>query len=335
MLLVARNASGQGDGVSLDHYLRVTVGLSASQVESARQGHAVAVVLPTDNPRDVTVLGVIGIPTSQAAYATRMRDTKKALAGRAPTYGIIGDPIAAADLQAISIDAAEVKDVRSCKPNACAFKLPAAAMEQFSHNVDWNGRDPKAQLDSLVRDALARFITRYRAVGDSAMVRYDDRGNVQSSDVFEDLLRQSPYLRDFVPELRDYLLSYPAKRPEGATDVLYWVMSEKGTLRPTLTVNHMVVYAPPTGAALVARKQIYADHYFEGGFELLAAIDAPVSAASPFMYLVNVRRYRYDNFPGGVLFNARGRVRTGLMAAVRADLEHERAAFDAPSSARP
>lgn len=326
--------SGQESGVSLDHYLRVTVGLTDVQVESAKHGHAVATGLPTDNSRDVTVLGVIGIPIRQATYAARMRDTRQALAGRTPFYGVIGDPVAPADLQAISIDEAEYKAVRSCKPNNCAFKLPASAMRRLSEAVDWNGRDPKGQLDSLVRETVAQFIARYRAVGNAAMVRYDDKGNVQSGDVFADLLSQSPYLRDYVPELRDYLMSYPAMRPEGAIDVLYWMMSEKGPLRPTLTLNHMVVYTPPAGPALVARKQIYANHYFEGGFELLAAIDAPASPDSEFMYLVNVRRYRYDNFPGGALFNARGRVRDGLMAAMRDDLERERAVF-VPALARP
>lgn len=96
-------------------------------------------------------------------------------------------------------------------------------------------------------------------------------------------------------------------------------------MRPTLTFNHLVVYTPPSLAqvTLVARKQIHANHYFEGAFELLAVIDATTAPNSPGTYVLTVRRYRFDNLPGGLL-NIRGKVQQQLVDAARAELERQR-----------
>ena len=156
------------------------------------------------------------------------------------------------------------------------------------------------------------------------MVEYDDNHAVKSGDAFVALLEQSGYLRDYVPELRDYLESFPARRPEGARDVLFWEEDRLPHLRPTLTLSHMVTYSTPGGSPLVAIKQIYADHYFEGALELFGAFDAPATPRGPAIYLISVRRYRFDALPSGGFLNLRGRVRGRLADAVRADLERER-----------
>lgn len=327
VLLITSTATAQTDSGSVERYLRTTVGLTAAQLGEARRGHAVSRILVTENSRDVTVVGIVGVRTTQAAYITRIENVRKAIADRTPKFGIIGDPVTAADLQRVSIDSSEYRDLRSCRPNKCNFKLPASEMSELAQGVDWKSRSAKPEVDSIVRADLLRFITRYRAVGNSAMVRYDDRGAVQSSDAFVALLAQSPFMREYAPALRDYLLSYPSHRPTGATDVIYWSEDRLPRLRPTFSVNHMVVYVSESGTPLVARKQIYANHYFEGAFELLAAFDAPSLAGGPGIYLVSVRRYRFDNLPGGLL-NIRGRVRDALSTLVRSDLERERVAAE-------
>jgi hypothetical protein len=74
----------------------------------------------------------------------------------------------------------------------------------------------------------------------------------------------------------------------------------------------------------VARKQIYANHYFEGALELLAIVGGRGEDGEPTTYLLTLRRFRFDNLPGGLL-NIRGRVRRGLADAARVDLERQRA----------
>jgi hypothetical protein len=104
---------------------------------------------------------------------------------------------------------------------------------------------------------------------------------------------------------------------------MYWSMDKIPHLRSTFTLNQMIVYTPSSGPALIARKQIYADHYFEAVLEVSAVFDAPDLAGGPGVYLVSVRRYRFDSLPGGIL-NIRGRARSQLQKRMQVDLERER-----------
>jgi hypothetical protein len=295
------------------------------------RGRAVSKLLPTDLSRDVTVFGIITVHTTRDAYAAHLQDTRGVLALRSSRFGILNDPIAAADIENISVDEGEYRDLRDCKVDECNFKLPASTMQQFAQQVHWNGPGAKREVDSLVRLDVRRFVSNYRRLGDSAMVRYDDTRGAQASDVFSALLGQSPYLRDYATELADYLTAYPSRRPTGTRDVIYWSEDRIPRLRPTFTLTHMVVYTSPSGTPVVARKQIYASHYFEGAFELLGAFDAPSASGSPTMYLVSVRRYRFDNLPNGGILNIGGRARAALVDIVRSDLEKERDAIEGRS----
>jgi hypothetical protein len=156
---------------------------------------------------------------------------------------------------------------------------------------------------------------------------------VKSYEAFAALLDQSGYLRDFAPGLRDYLEHYPTRRPEGAHEVLFWEEDRLPHLRPTLSVSQMVMYTTPSGTPLVAVKQIYADHYFEGALELTGAFDAPPTSRGAAMYLITVRRYRFDALPSGGFLNLRGRVRGRLADAVREGLDRERKAVEDASPA--
>jgi hypothetical protein len=207
-------------------------------------------------------------------------------------------------------------------------------MKEFVEEVDWSSRDAKAQADERLRGGLLRLVTDYSSRGNAAMVTYDDVRGARSGDVFAVLLAQSTDLYEYAPGLQQYFADYPTELPDGARHFLYWSEDRLARLRPTLTVNHVVVYTPPMrpgGAAFIARKQIYANHYFEGAFELLAIVDASAAAGEPGAYVLTVRRFRFDNLPGGLL-NIRGRVRKQLVDATRADLERQRSSMQQASS---
>jgi hypothetical protein len=81
----------------------------------------------------------------------------------------------------------------------------------------------------------------------------------------------------------------------------------------------MVVYTPPElpNVTVVAAKQIYANHYFEAAVDLTCVADR-----SPGIYLLVLRRYRFDNLPGGIL-NIRGRAINALRDQLAADLRRQ------------
>jgi hypothetical protein len=309
---------------AIERYIQDSLGVTPRELDDVRRGSVLSKILPTANPRDVTVFGMVELPISRAAFAPRMGDARRIIALRAPTYEIFDEPPTAANVQRVAVDASEFRDLQRCRLEHCNFKLPAAAMREFANTVSWTSDSAKAQVDSLARANVLRFITDYRTGGNAAMVEYDDNHAVRSSDAFAALLDQSTYLRDFVPELRDYLESYPLRRPESVRDVFFWEENRLPRLRPTLTLSHMVMYTMQSGTPLVAIKQVYADHYFEGALEVYAAFDAPATDTGPAMYLISIRRYRFDALPNGGFLNLRGRVRGRLADAVKADLQRER-----------
>jgi hypothetical protein len=288
------------------------------------------------NPRDVTVFGMVQIATTRDAFAPRLADARRIIALRSPTFEIFDDRATEENVARVAIDLSEYQGLRGCRVEHCDFKLPAAAMRDFATRVDWTSDAANLQVDSIARASLLRFVDDYRTAGSTAMVEYDDNHAVKSHEAFMALLAQSGYLRDFVPALRDFLELYPTHRPDGAKDVMFWEEDRLPHLRPTLTVSQMVMYSTPSGTPLVAVKQVYADHYFEGALELTAAFDAAATPKGPAMYLITVRRYRFDALPSGGFLNLRGRVRGRLADAVRAGLERERRAVeDASASGAP
>jgi hypothetical protein len=324
LMISAAQGRGQRPEPPIEHYLRDSIGITPRELSDVQRGSVLAKILPTQNPRDVTVFGMVQIATTRAAFTPRLADSRRIIGLRSPIYEVFDEPPTGANLERVSVDSSEYRDLRNCRLEHCSFKLPAATMSAFATAVSWASDSAKAQADSLVRANLLRFVSDYRVAGNAAMVEYDDNHAVKSSDAFLALLDQSEYLRDFVPDLRDYLEFYPTHRPEGVRDVLFWEENRLPHLRPTLTLSHMVTYTTMSGTPLVAIKQIYADHYFEGGLELLAAFDAPPTARGPAMYLISVRHYRFDALPSGGFLNLRGRVRGRLADAVRSDLERER-----------
>jgi hypothetical protein len=176
-----------------------------------------------------------------------------------------------------------------------------------------------------VRQRLLEYVASYRERGNAAMAVYDDEGGVRSSDALAKMLADSTYVFSRVPSLGRQLLRYPADTLPGATEVIFWSLDNLPHVRQVLRITHEVVYSPPElpGTTVIAAKQIYANHYFEAGLELLTAIDDASAAAngSPLGFtLLAVRHYRFDHLPSGGLLNLRGRVIGGLRDNVRADL---------------
>lgn len=323
--------SAQSATSTLDQYLD-RMGIDAKQRAAAASGLAVARLVPTVNERDVTVFGMIGVNVAGDTAVAHALDIERFLAARGGQARRFGNPPAPIDLLEAAFAESEYRELRSCRRGDCRFKLPASAMTEFAQQIDWSSRDAKAHADDRLRDGLLRLVTDYTGRGNAAMLTYDDVRGVKSGDVFTALLDQSADLYEYAPGLQQYLTTYPSALPDGARDFLYWSEDRLPRLRPTLTLSHIVVYEPltqPGRVVFLARKQIYANHYFEGALELLAIVSAGEQSGQPGAYVVTLRRFRFDNLPGG-LFNVRGRVRKQLMDATRADLERQRSSLESP-----
>ena len=309
----------------LSTFLRQSIGFDAQQLAMVERGEPVVRVLETKDRRDVAVFGIITTPVARQQYVRALRDFAASLRTPGRTQlGIFSNPAAASDVAAVTINARDVADMKNCKPGDCVVKLPATDMRRIHDEMNWSASpsDLQAQLNAYARRRLVEYVTDYRTRGDSAMAIYDDRGNLnqRSSEAFAAQLAESPYVYENVPSLRKYLAAYPhGSLPAGAAEILFWSEDVLPRLRPILSVTHLVVYAPPElpSVTLVARKQIYANHYFETAVDLTCVIDR-----DPGSYLLVLRRFRFDNLPGGIL-NIRGRAIGALRDQLALDLRRQ------------
>lgn len=313
---------------ALARFLQQSIGLDAAQLSAMERGEAVVKVLDTRDRRDVALFGIITADVTREAYVRRVRDFQSSLrtATRA-RFGIFSNPPTAADVAAVTIAERDVKDMRDCRPGDCVVKLPATDMQRIQQQVNWSAPDVQAQIDAYARRRLVEYVTDYRTRGDSAMAVYDDRGtlNVRSSEAFAALLTESPYVYENVPSLTRYLSSYPRGTLPDATEIIFWSEDVMPRLRPILSVTHQVVYTPqeqPT-MAVVAAKQIYANHYFEAALDLTGVVDRRGTDGRPGLYVLVLRRYRFDNMPSGGILNIRGRAVGALRDQLLGDLRRQ------------
>jgi hypothetical protein len=191
------------------------------------------------------------------------------------------------------------------------------------------GADGPAKLAGYGRGKVAEYVTGYRARGNAAMVVYDDfgKGGVRAADAFTALLAASPYLKENAPAVEQYLQQYPRGRPGDASEAIYWSEETLKGLRPTVTINHIVVSSPPgsSGMTVAVTKQLYSDHYFEGMLDERFIVDRRDAPGGAGIYLIVLRQYRFDNLPGGVL-NIRGRAKSAMHDRVDAELRKTQSA---------
>ena len=324
LLLILQAAPVAQRPPQLTRFLEQSIGFDAQQLAAVERGEPVVKVLETHDRRDVALFGIITVPLAREQYVRALRDFATSL--RTPNrtqLGMFSDPAIERDVAAVTISSRDVSEMKDCKPGDCVVKLPATDMQRIHEQTDWSAPDVQAQLSAYARHRLVEYVTDYRHRGDSAMAMYDDRGNVtvHSSESFAAQLAESPYVYQTVPSLQSYLANYPrGSLPAGASEIIFWSEDVLPRLRPILSVTHLVAYTPPElpDMTLLAAKQIYANHYFEAAVDLTAAVDR--GAAS--VYVVVLRRYRFDNLPGGIL-NIRGKAIGALRDQLAADLKRQ------------
>jgi len=307
----------------LTEFLQHSIGFDAKQLAAVERSEPVVKVLETRDRRDVALFGIITAPIGHEQYVRALRDFPTSL--RTPNrtqLGIFSNPATESDVAAVTVNSRDVGDMKNCKPGDCVVKLPATDMRSIHEQMNWSAPDLQAQLSAYARRRLVEYVTDYRRRGDSAMAIYDGRGNVnvRLSQAFAAQLAESPYVYETVPSLQNYLATYPrGSLPAGAAEILFWSEDVLPRLRPILSVTHLIVYTPPElpNVTLAAAKQIYADHYFETAVELTCIVDR-----NPGIYLLVLRRYRFDNLPGGIL-NIRGRAIGALRDQLTLDLRRQ------------
>lgn len=292
-------------------------------------GEAIARVIPTQDSRDVAVIGAVRLAATRDLYIRRVQDVRTWL--RTPTrtrLGLFADPATLADVDGVSVARQDLEDLRKCRPGDCKAKLPASTMQLLQDEVNWSAPDVQAQVTALARRRMVAVVEEYREQGNAALPTYDDHPPVRASEAFLALLAQSTYLAQAAPALATYFRVFPRNRPAGVSDVMFWSEDVVPRLRPILSITHMMVHTPPAlgGTTVIASRQLYANHFFEAALEVVSVNDRDAGGT----WLVIERRFRFDNLPKGGLLNIRGRAIAAIRDQLQADLRRERDATARP-----
>lgn len=209
--------------------------------------------------------------------------------------GEFSNPPERGDVETFTFPKSDLNELVDCRIGKCKVKMTAEGIKLFQ-KLDKSSPDFENQANRLVRQIAVEYVQSYLKGGNSALVEYHDKKSpVRKADEFHDLLKESPYVFNYIPELHKYLEDFPNSKLPGAKDVIYW-MKEKleGADRPIVSINHTVFYKRGAKrATILASKQLYASHYFEAALSLTAMLKGPERSETAF-YLLHIDRSRID-----------------------------------------
>jgi hypothetical protein len=341
MALTPVRATAQGLPPSLASFLRQAIQLNEHELNASADGEAVAKLLPDSDSREIAVFGMVQVDVPRPFYVGLASAFPSSLRTPMRTrLAVFSDPVADSDVAGFSLSPDDIRDLVQCRPGACDLKLSATGMARARAVIDSAGRNADSAVNAFFRKAILAYVTNYRARGNGALVVYEDAGPTAAQHVFDGILSRSRYVYRYAPSLQQYLLDYPANRPANLVDVLFWAQDALPNLRATFTIAHQLVYAPPElpGCTLLVTKQLYADHYFDGGLTITAVVDGVEQAGGPpLSYVVLLEVWHFDKLPSGGLLRVRERVSAKLrdhveamLRAAKRDAEQRYAAARSP-----
>ena len=301
--------------------------LGAKRVAEAERGAAVAITLDAPDKTEIAMLGVVKIPVRRAFYLDRVQNLTGFLASETRSAaGFFAHPAQPGDVSSLALEQSDAKSLEKCKPFSCDVKLPAEMMAKLRSELA-KSHDPAPKADSIMREWVVSYVNAYRADSSEELVVYDDtKRSVRSSEAFRELLSEPmPAGIDSQPFSQMLALPRSARPPEVASRIS-WEMDRLSGLKPTIEVVERSIYSPSThpNQSFLATKLLYASHYFESQIDYITVADAEPSPGDSEIYLVIVRRQKFDDLPSGGLFNIRGKAVKRLRDGLRATLANTR-----------
>jgi hypothetical protein len=291
---------------------------------------AVATVLESPAPDEVYVFGTIYVEATPESYL-RFANDFDALR-KLPSYLAVqkfSNPPQLSDLGGFTIDADDLKELKSCKPGDCEVQLPSEAMDQFQRSVNWRAADATSQANRLAQQMALEALLAYQKGGNAALGVYRDKDHpTRVDETFQALLGRLKSLPVYLPDLNRLLLEYPSMELANSGSQFYWEKVNFG-LKPTLRIVQQIIYRRGTAedsTYAVALKQLYASHYFHATLDLTVCLRDP--ARSHGFYLMTVKASQQAGLTGlkGSILRkvAVGRTRSSLehtLSAIKQRLE--------------
>ena len=115
------------------------------------------------------------------------------------------------DLDTLTLDDGDFKDLEGCRPASCGMKLSDGEMERLQRVIRSSGRDWKGPVQIAFRETGLQRVSGYVEKGRSALERYrDGRKRRVPAVAFSRLLQQSTFLLERAPVIAEALARQPA-----------------------------------------------------------------------------------------------------------------------------
>jgi hypothetical protein len=276
----------------LREFFEKYIGLSGDQIKAVRSGQAVAKILDSRTADEVFVFGAVYVRSTPEEYLKLASDIDALR--KLPNYLAIhkfSDPPRLSDLDELTFEDDDFKDLQKCREGKCEIQLPTDAMEEFHAKVDWSAPDARDQANKIAKTLMLEALRKYQEGGNAELSVYRDKSHPAAVDqAFQSLISRSKAFPVYLPELQSYLLNYPKANSEHIQTEFYWEKVNFG-LKPTVRLLQAVIYRGsdangPQNA--VAVKQLYASHYFHTALDLTVCV-RDGTGKQPGMFLITLK----------------------------------------------
>jgi hypothetical protein len=278
-------------------------GFTDAEVARFDAGEVIARLAPGATDTEVTALAAVRIRTTKDQAASYFNQYLSFEDGKVTLqFGTFSRPPAAADVAKLTLDRDDVEALRTCKPGDCDIRIGAAMIGELQRAVDWQSAGAADQASALARERIVEYVRAYLERGNAALITYNDRSQPMSlAKEWQSILAGTPSFAHYAPAMRNYADAFPKAALPGSTDVIYWAKENYGLPRPVTHVTHMITWKDPArpDRILVAQKQIYASHYYDGSLALTALLDLPPVDGKPACAMIYFNRSRGDLLKGG------------------------------------
>jgi hypothetical protein len=262
------------------HFLQPTIQLTEEERHRLDQREIVLRILPAGG-HELAFLAAGTLEVGADTLVTSVRDMPGLKRGPyVPQIGRFSSQPRVEDLRELTLDVADLDEIRHCRPGRCGLKLDPDEVERL-HKA--SGSKDTAAAKSAVEDEFRRMVVeranRYLAHG-------DDDGQPE----FGVLLQHSPYAQLKMPHLVAYLERYPEARLPDCESFLYW-SKETYAWKPMITVTHVTILRGNgdggTPEVVVASRDVFATRYTSGSFVVTLLLRNPENASQHFLVYIN------------------------------------------------
>jgi hypothetical protein len=237
------------------------------------RGGTVAKTLPATDKREIVVIGAVTLPVSRDRFVRAVRNVVAFRRGSAfPQLGRFSDPPSSTDLDALTLDASDLRDLRECRPARCKIHLPQDIVDAVvSENGGSDGTHLDARLSALFKTFLARRAAAYLDGGKQTLRPPMQRPGMNASGEIDALLTASAPYVDLAPRVFDHLRTFPERTTADVEHALYWSKQQFGW-KPVIAITHWALgpTSPDPGRPVAeASLQLYASHYVDASLALM------------------------------------------------------------------